>query len=130
MRTYVDKKPPGWAEKPKHPVIIVEKAEEVAALRENLFMFSNFWRHKVQPKAERLFRRYPYPSRVDICTVEGEVLTFVNDPWRNPAPELTKSETVTPASDPAPTRAELLSKIEAMQHQLQQLSELVQRLPQ
>jgi hypothetical protein len=75
MKTYTDRKPPGWTEKPAHPVILVAGDEETE-LRKPLFAFSDLWR-KVRRKTDHLFSRYPGTRRVDICTEGGEVLHTV-----------------------------------------------------
>ena len=76
MKTYVDRKPPIWSEKPAQPVIIVA-GEEEATLRSPSYAFSNFWR-KVRRKAEDILIRHPHFERVDICSELGEVIRTVN----------------------------------------------------
>ena len=76
MKTYIDRRPPGWEKMPEHPVFIVIGDEE-AEVRKPLYAFSDFWR-RVRQKAERILIMHPSAARVDICAASGEVLCTVH----------------------------------------------------
>ena len=76
MKSYIDRKPPGWSEKPSAPVIIVA-GEEEARVRANLFAFDDFWRYRLKVRAEKILDRNRWADRVDICAESGEVIRTV-----------------------------------------------------
>lgn len=92
MKSFIERRPPGWHKIPANPVIIVT-GEEEARVRENLYAFSDFWR-KVRRRAEQILNRNPQATQVDICAAKGEVIrTVAREVWaKEPWPEKSKGK--------------------------------------
>ena len=75
MKTYIDRKPPGWKTKPKAPVIIVSSDEE-ESVRDSLYAFSDMWR-KLGHQADEILNHDTQSDRVDICNERGEVIRTI-----------------------------------------------------
>lgn len=75
MKTYIDRKPPGWRTKPAAPVIVVSGDEE-DVVKDSLYAFSELWR-KLGRRADKILNRNVMVDRVDICNESGEVIRSV-----------------------------------------------------